>query len=272
MPPDPEIGDVWRPENICGFVFEEVTAIETGVTVDGPRGSISGALITRELHMDATTEDKIFAPGYGEFSTGAPGGDLEAVALAVPIDALPGPTPQEVETLSDGAEAIFELARSGRWQSIAAEAAAMNDAWNALRATGVPPMLDDQMSHALERLDETVASHDKSDVRQATIGVALASLDFELRHEERSEIDLDLIEVWLRQLVIDARANDRGGVRGDIATIRWIRDRLEPQARRPIDRFLGLPVVAEPAGDLTSVAETAEAFRGEFGGRARSGP
>jgi hypothetical protein len=270
MPADPQVGNVWRPENICGFVFEEVTALETGVTVDGPRGPIIGALITRELHMDATTEDKTFAPGYGEFSTGSPGGDLEAVALAVPIDALPGPAPDEVETLSDGAEAIFELARSGRWQSIAAEAGAMNGAWDAFQATGVPPMLDAQMSDALETLDEAIARRDKSDVRQATIGVALASLDFELRHEERSEIDLDLIEVWLRQLVIDAQARDRAGVRGDLATIRWIRDRLGSEAGRPIDRFLGDPAAAEGAADVDSLAETAENLRQELSAGRRS--
>jgi hypothetical protein len=273
MPADPHVGNVWRPENICGFVFEEVTAVRTGVTVDGPRGPVTGALIVRELHMDGTYEDKTFAPGYGEFSTGVPGGDLEAVALAVPIDALPGPTPEEVETLSDGAESIFELARSGRWQSIAGEAAAMNDAWESFRATGVPPMLETEMDGALETLDNAIARRDRGDVRQATIGVALASLDFELRHEERSEIDLDLIEVWLRQLVIDAHARDRGGVRGDIATIEWIRDRLEPRDRDPVDRFLELPEVARADADPVAAAAPAERLRRELvGGRSTSKP
>lgn len=115
MPPDPQVGDVWRPENICGFVFEEVTATATGVTVPGPQGQVAGALIVSELHMDATTEEKIFAPGYGEFSTGSPGGDVEAVALAVPTDALPGPPPAELETLSSGAARIFWAARARKW-------------------------------------------------------------------------------------------------------------------------------------------------------------
>jgi hypothetical protein len=131
-------------------------------------------------------------------------------------------------------------------------------------------MLDAQMSDALETLDEAIARRDKSDVRQATIGVALASLDFELRHEERSEIDLDLIEVWLRQLVIDAQARDRAGVRGDLATIRWIRDRLGSEAGRPIDRFLGDPAAAEGAADVDSLAETAENLRQELSAGRRS--
>ena len=48
--------------------------------------------------MDGTTEDKTFAPGYGEFYT-AGGGDVEALALAVPTDAASGPTPAELQPL-----------------------------------------------------------------------------------------------------------------------------------------------------------------------------
>lgn len=103
MPADPQAGDVYRPENIPGLVFEEVTVKSVGVTVDGPRGAVEGALVVRELHMDGTFEDKTFAPGYGEFHTGS-GSDLEAAALAVPTDALPGPLPAELKTLLDGAE------------------------------------------------------------------------------------------------------------------------------------------------------------------------
>jgi hypothetical protein len=102
MPADPRVGDVYRPENAPGVVFEEVTVQSVDETVEGPRGPVTGAIVVRELHMDGSTEDKIFAPGYGEFSTGG-GGDLEAVALAVPIDALAGPVPAELETLTSGA-------------------------------------------------------------------------------------------------------------------------------------------------------------------------
>ena len=40
--------------------------------------------------MDGTTEGKSFGPAYGEFLT-AGGGDVEALALAVPTDALSRP-------------------------------------------------------------------------------------------------------------------------------------------------------------------------------------
>ncbi len=52
MPANPQVGDVYRPENIPGFVFEEVTIQSTGLTVDGPTGSVAGAIVVKELHMD----------------------------------------------------------------------------------------------------------------------------------------------------------------------------------------------------------------------------
>src|SRR5262245_36118153 len=69
MPGDPQVGDVFRTENIPGIAFEEVTVKTTGKTLDGPFGPIEGGMVGEELHMDGSTEDKLFAPGYGEFYT-----------------------------------------------------------------------------------------------------------------------------------------------------------------------------------------------------------
>ena len=90
------VGQVIRPENIPGLVFEEVTVKETGRTVQGPRGPVAGAMVANELHQEGSREDKFFAPGYGEFRS-AGGGDLEAMALAVPTDALTTPMPAELD-------------------------------------------------------------------------------------------------------------------------------------------------------------------------------
>ena len=111
MPSDPKVGDVYRPENIPGFVFEEVTVSprtrrSTARWVPSTEGSSS------RLHMDGTTEDKTFAPGYGEFYT-AGGGDVEALALAVPTDAASGPTPAELQTSLAALSTSFDAARSG---------------------------------------------------------------------------------------------------------------------------------------------------------------
>jgi hypothetical protein len=100
MPADPQVGDVYRTENAPGFVFEEVTVRSTDQTLDGPIGPIHGGMLADELHSDGKTEQKVFAPGYGEFYT-AGGGDVEALALAVPHGrsdrAAPGRAHDDVE-------------------------------------------------------------------------------------------------------------------------------------------------------------------------------
>ncbi|MGH2488366.1 MAG: hypothetical protein ACRDFR_01935, partial [Candidatus Limnocylindria bacterium] len=97
MPADPQVGDVYRPENIPGLVFEEVTVKEVAQTLDGPIGPIEDGLVVTELHMDGATEDKTFAPGYGEFFT-SDGVDTEALAMAIPADAVSAPVPDELST------------------------------------------------------------------------------------------------------------------------------------------------------------------------------
>ena len=62
MPADSGVGDVYRPENIPGFVFEEVTVTAVDETVDGPLGPIEGALLIEELHMDGTSEENTSPP------------------------------------------------------------------------------------------------------------------------------------------------------------------------------------------------------------------
>ena len=106
MPADPKVGNAYRPENIAGLVFEEVTVKDVGKTVAGPRGPIQGAIVTRELHDDGSFEEKVFAPGYGEFFTGS-GGDVEALALAAPTDSLPGGVPAALATISTGADQVY---------------------------------------------------------------------------------------------------------------------------------------------------------------------
>lgn len=225
MPTNPQLGDVWRPENACDIVFEEVTTEDIGVTVAGPRGPVTGAIVTNELHMDGTTEAKVFAPGYGEFSTGS-GANLEALALAVPTDAVAGPMPAELGTLASGARGIFDVAVSGTWGAIATTFAGMSSAWNVFQAGSVPPILRTRMIAALAALDAAVQSQDVQGARQAAVDVDLATLDLQLRHRTVAQVDLDLLDLWARQLLVDVAASDQDGVLADAATLRWIRDRL----------------------------------------------
>jgi hypothetical protein len=171
MPSDPKVGDVYRPENIPGFVFEEVTVKSIDQTLDGPLGPIDGGLVIEELQMDGTIEDKTFAPGYGEFYT-AGGGDVEALALAVPTDALSGPPPAELETLSSVPLDVFDTAQSGDWNVASATVEKLSAAWETFRTDQVPKMVEPRMTDALAALAEAVEARDAAQSRQAAIDAA----------------------------------------------------------------------------------------------------
>ena len=148
MPADPQIGDVHRPENIPGLVFEEVTVKTVDATVDGPTGPVEGAIVGEELHQDGSHSGKTFAPGYGEFFS-AHEGDVEAMALAVPTDALGGAVPAELDALSTDADEVFDAIQSNDWRAAAARVEPLNTTWQAYRSGQVPPRIAAEMGRAL---------------------------------------------------------------------------------------------------------------------------
>ena len=220
MPAEPEVGDVYRSENAPGLVFEQVTIGAVGRTVAGPRGPVAGALIADELHQDGEREAKTFAPGYGEFFTGA-GGDVEAMSLAVPIDASKGPVPRELQELTAAADAV--------------SAERVESAWRALQLDEAPPRLRTRLEAAVTRL-----SDEQTDA--AALEVLDAALDLKLRYRRPAEIDRARFALWARRLAVDAGARNAEGVRGDLATLEWIRDRfahtLDPVLRTRVDSRL----------------------------------
>jgi len=188
MPAVPAAGVVHRPENIPGLVWEEVAVKTIGRIVDGPRGRVAGAMVGRELHDDGTFSDKIFAPGYGEFYSGHEG-DVEALAVAVPTDELPGPTPPALRRLSSGADRVLRTAAPERGRTIAATVREMKAAWNAHRGDRVPPRLVAPTGRALRALARAVQAGHRGSVRNAALDVKQAALDLQLPYRPSAEID-----------------------------------------------------------------------------------
>jgi len=185
-----------------------VTVKAVGRTVQGPQGPVEGAIVGAELHQDGSREDKTFAPGYGEFFTGG-GGDVEALALAVPTDELSGPVPAQLETLANGAVELL-----GDKQAAPAKVARMKRAWRDFQAGQVPPRLEPVMTAALKRLPASA------------FDVANAALDLQLRYRPPAEIDRERFDLWARRLTVDAKAGNANGVIGDLVVLEWIRDRI----------------------------------------------
>jgi hypothetical protein len=78
---------------------------------------------------------------------------------------------------------------------------------------------------ALDTLIRAVAAHDPARARQAALQVEQAALDLQLRHRPPAGVDLDGMDLWARQLLVDAAAKDRGAIAGDAATLRVLWDR-----------------------------------------------
>jgi hypothetical protein len=264
MPGDAKVGDVYRTENIPGLVFEEVSVEAVDVTLDGPTGPVTGAMVAQELHMDEVRlEDKYFAPGYGEFFSGG-GRTFEATALAVPTDSLSEPVPAELETLSAGALDVADAARSSDWRAASVAVDTLTAAWSAFQAGGAPPpLLATQMTDALDAVAGAVRRHDERGISQAALDVAGASLDLQLRYRPPVEVNLDRFELWTRQLEADAASGDQGSALGDVATMGWIRDRIALEASDgSVDDALRVLEAAVEAGELKAAAAAAARLRG----------
>ncbi|MGH2677989.1 MAG: hypothetical protein ACRDHB_06485, partial [Actinomycetota bacterium] len=269
MPADPQIGDVYRPENIPGFVFEEVTVRSVDRPLEGPLGAIEGGLLVQELHMDGKNEDKTFAPGYGEFFT-AGGGDVEALAMAVPTDGAAGPVPAELTTLSVGAGEAFEAAGSSRWPQASVTLEAMTSAWAEFTTGEVPRMIEPRMTHDLRLLAAAVNARSVERTRQAAIDVGQWALDLQLRHRPPTEVDVARFDLWLAQLALDAESGDAAAVNGDFFTLDYIRDRilptLESSSATRINTQLEELSGAVGEEDLDAAADSAELLRRTLAG------
>ena len=192
-------------------------------------------MVASELHDDGATSDKIFAPGYGEFFTRDTDG-VEAMALAVPTDALQEPPSPELKTLSRAANRAFDAVQSKNWKSATASLRTATAAWQHYqRADQVPPRLKPPMNRAITALDSAVGARNQERAGTGAIDVAQAALDLELRYRPPAEIDLARFEQWNRQLIVDARAGNLGAARGDLVTMEWTRDRFA-DAIKGVDR------------------------------------
>jgi hypothetical protein len=225
MPGDPKPGEVFRTENIPGIAFEQVTVESVDRTLPGPVGPIPGGMVGQELHMDGKTEYKLFAPGYGEFFT-RDGKDVEALATAVPTDAVSGGTPPELTTLEAGAAQVADAAASGHWSSASNIVATMDAAWRSFRGGQVPRLEVPWMARAMSALQTDVRAKDELRTRQASIDAQQRILDLELRYRPSVQINLARFGLWTDQLLVDAAAHDAVNVNGDVFTLFYMRDRL----------------------------------------------
>jgi hypothetical protein len=260
MPADPRVGNVYRSENAPGIAFEQIRVESVDQRVAGPSGNISGAIKVTELHMDNTTEEKTFAPGYGEFSTGSPGGDLEAVSLATPTDHRQGAAPDEFPALSKAVDGVYEASAAEDTDRLKQAAAGLNTAWEAVRAKGIPPQMESQMRTDIEALNG--ATGDWEALRSAALRISQNELDLRLLYEPIVDVDLARLKLWTRQLPIDVAAEDSTLVLANVAALDrvWERTRHGVDPAAPVDGALQDLREAADAEDLGAVDRAAGAL------------
>jgi hypothetical protein len=260
MPAHPRAGDVYRVENLPGLVFEEVTVTAVNKTLRGPLGPVPGAMVIRELHADSRAKEvKSLAPGYGEFFTGG-SSDFEALTLAIPADALPGPVPQDLVELNGDASRALDAARSGSWNAATGAAAAASRAWDAYRhGQQIPKRINRRMTDAIDGLRRAVGARRPLQVAQSALDASGWSLDLQLRYRPEPATDRARFELRVKQLLLDAQAGRLDAANGDFFVLDLIWDRIgkgiDPLTVTRVNQRLGEIQTAIEERDLAAARE-----------------
>ena len=264
MAGEPQVGDVWRSENIPGIAFEEVRVESVNRDLAGPFGAIAGGLVARELHMDGETEHKLYAPGYGEFFTGG-GGDVEALALAIPTDGASTPEPAALDAVRSLARQVYDAESVG--QPGRAQAAYRQLVTNHARlgAGVVPRRIAPELAGAIDRLGRELGQHDRQTARTEAIQVQRWALDVQLRYRDTVAIDRARLALWADQIVVDADASDAAEVNGDVFAVFFLRDRitsgLDQSLLQQVNRLIGGLELSGAAGSIDQARRQALALR-----------
>ena len=102
-------------------------------------------------------------------------------------------------------------------------------------------------------------------VQTCALPISQLTLDLELRHRPPAEIDLARLDLWARQLLVDAAASDTGGVTGDVTVLEWVRDRIahtvDSADLSRIDTVLGELRTAADDDNLSAATDVAARLR-----------
>lgn len=264
MPAAPQVGDVYRPENIPGVVFEEVTVQSVGNVIEGPRGVVEGAVTIQEELMDGTLEDKTFAPGYGEFSALVETEDESVtVAVGVPTDAVSSGLPQLLADLQADVDGLVEAAQSGAAAGAAADA--VSTRWAGVVDAGAEfQLLEEQVSRAVNAVNAALG-RSAATVTSAALTLAEAVLDLRLPYEEPSVVDLERLCSWTSRLLLDTSEQDEPAMLGDVAVLETIWARtghlVDPAAAGAIDSELMTVAAATDPVQPSQLATAAESLQ-----------
>jgi hypothetical protein len=160
---------------------------------------------------------------------------------------------------------VFRDAQSEDWSDASRTVRAMNAAWRRYQAGGVPRLLKPLMAEALDDLTDAVADREPDASRQAALDVTRNGLNLLLQYRSRIEVDFARLDLWTRQVIVDAEARDAATVASDVVILQWVLDRLahtgdkrDRQDVRRIRQQLVTLRAASKRGNLSAVVRAAQ--------------
>jgi hypothetical protein len=217
MPADPQVDDIFHPENIPDLVFEEDIVRSVDATVEGPAGPIAGSLEIEE-HHEGEIELKYWAPGYGEFRALTEGVEDVIVVFALPNDAEAEALPSSLSELQTAATGAFDLAQDEDWNALSTSLDGMATDWEAYDPASrdvLPEQFVEAVDATLDELTTAVEDEDAAGAAEAAVALDLAVLDVVMTHG--SLPDLDRIVALSHQLTLAAGEEDAASAANTVA-------------------------------------------------------
>jgi hypothetical protein len=126
------------------------------------------------------------------------------------------------------------------------------------------------MTEAVAALTDAVSASDSMAAQQAAIGVARLAYDLQLQYRPVVAVDLDRLDLWALELMLDVEADDQGAFGADAFAMDIIRDRvvqaLTTADRITVNEALGAIQAAVVDEDMGAGADAAAQLRAALAG------
>ncbi len=233
MPAKPLVGMVFHPENAPGIAYETDEVVTLNAKAMTPAGLIANGLFIKETMMEGELEHKVWAQGYGIVEDQS-GEEILHLVLAGRTDAAAQLLPAPLQTIEAQAEDIIDIVGDGDWAGVQADVAAIAAAWKQYQgqaaAAEAPQIIQDAFAGELRHLQERSAAKDGPGALQAANNASAALMDLYAVYSPAVPADIGRLDVFERQVLLDAAANDLRAAANSLARVDTIWARVKPLA------------------------------------------
>jgi hypothetical protein len=182
-----------------------------------------------------------------------------------PVFEVAGADEQLIQVMTPAVDGVYEAAAAEDADRLKQVPRALNDAWEAARAKGIPPQMESQMGTDIEALNG--ATGDWEALQSAALRISQNELDLRLLYEPIIDVDMARLRLWARQLPIDVAAGDSALVLANVAALDrvWERTRHGADPAAPVDAALQDLRTAADADDLAAVDRSVGALNRAVG-------